>query len=147
MTIIKCRRWNLDKDYPILKKWFKEHKWESVVPKEMLPPQGIIIEDNEPICALGLYLNKKVKFGYMYGIFSNPKIGKIKLFKAMKMCMQEIKKQATKNKLGLVYTITGEPALDKLYTKYMGMQACENTVKSYVMNLNKTKYKNLDWIS
>ena len=77
MSMLKCRRWNLDKDYPILKKWFKEHKWESVVPKEMLPPQCIIVEDNEPICALGLYFNKKVKFGYMYGIFSNPKIGKI----------------------------------------------------------------------
>ena len=45
MSMIKCRRWNLDKDYPILKKWFKEHKWESVVPKEMLPPPGIIVED------------------------------------------------------------------------------------------------------
>ena len=43
--------------------------------------------------------------------------------------------------------MTDEPALDKLYTKYMSMQTCENTVKSYVMNLNKTKYKNLDWIS
>ena len=38
----------------------------------MLPPQGIIVEDEDTICALGLYLNEQVKFGYMYGIFSNP---------------------------------------------------------------------------
>ena len=27
------------------------------------------------------------------------------------------------------------------------MSTCENNVKSYVINLNKNKYKNLDWIS
>ena len=65
----------------------------------------------------------------------------------MKLCVDEIKKQAVKNKLGLVYTITGESSLDKLYTKHMNMQLCEKNVKSYVINLNKKKYKNLDWIS
>jgi len=83
----------------------------------------------------------------MYGIFSNPKTSKIKLFKAMKMCLKEIEKQATKNKLGMVYTITAESSLNKLYTKHMDMKLCENNVKSYVMNLNKNKYKNLDWIA
>ena len=81
----------------------------------------------------------------MYGIFSRPKTGKIKLFKAMKMCVEEIKKEAENNKLKLVYTTTGESSLDKLYTKYMSMNYCENNIKSYVMNLNT--YKNLDWIS
>jgi len=27
------------------------------------------------------------------------------------------------------------------------MELCEKSVKSYVINLNKKKYKNLDWIS
>jgi hypothetical protein len=112
-----------------------------------LPPLGIIISDKEKICAAGLYIDKKAKFGFMYGLFSNPKTSKIKLFKAMKLCVQSIEKQAIKNKLGLVYTITGELSLDKLYTKHMGMSTCENNVKSYVINLNKNKYKNLDWIS
>ena len=46
----------------------------------------------------------------------------------MKLCVQSIEKQAIKNKLGLVYTITGEASLDKLYTKPMGMSTCENNV-------------------
>ncbi len=146
MSMIKCRRWNLDKDYPILKKWFKEHKWESVVPKEMLPLQGIIVEDNEPICALGLYFNKKVKFGYMYGIFSNPKIGKIKLVKAMKMSIQEVKKLAKQKNIEIILTHTAEKALEKLYMKYGDMEYGEQNVKSYIMNLNKKKYNNLDWL-
>jgi len=144
---MQSRKWNLTKDYSVISKWCKAHKWDLAIPKEMLPLQGVMVLEKENICAAGLYIDKKAKFGFMYGLFSNPKTSKIKLFKAMKMCLQEIENQALKNKLGLVYTITGEASLDKLYTKYMGMQPCENKVKSYVMNLNKKKYKNLDWIS
>ena len=90
-----------DKDYSIISKWCKDRKWDLAIPKEMLPPLGIIISDQEKICAAGLYIDKKAKFGFMYGLFSNPKITKIKLFKAMKLCVQSIEKQAIKNKLGL----------------------------------------------
>ena len=144
---MQIEKWNLNKHYLTISKWCKEHKWDLPIPKEILPPLGVIVIEEEEICAAGLYVDKKAKFGFMYGIFSNPKTSKIKLFKAMKLCLKEIEKQATKNKLGMVYTITGEPSLDKLYTKHMDMKLCENNVKSYVMNLNKNKYKNLDWIS
>ena len=43
------RFWNLDKDYSILEGWCKERNWESNIPKEMLPPQGIIVEDKDTI--------------------------------------------------------------------------------------------------
>jgi len=144
---MQAKKWNLTKDYSTISKWCKQHKWDLSIPKEMLPPLGVIISEKEKICAAGLYIDKKAKFGFMYGLFSNPKTSKLKLFKAMKLCLKEIKNQAIKNKLGMVYTITGEPSLNKLYTKHMDMKVCENNVKSYVMNLNKKKYKNLDWIS
>jgi len=144
---MKYKEWDLDQDYPILEKWFKEHQWDSVIPKEMLPSLGVmIVEEKKEICAAGLYIDKNAKFGFMYGIFSNPNTGKIKLFKAMKMCLQEIKKQAIKNKLGMVYTITGDKALEKLYIQHGDMEYAEKNVKSYVMNLDKKKYDNLDWI-
>ena len=144
---MQAKKWNLIKDYSTISKWCKQHKWDLSIPKEMLPPLGVIISEKEKICAAGLYIDKKAKFGFMYGLFSNPKTSKLKLFKAMKLCLKEIENQAIKNKLGMVYTITGEPSLNKLYTKHMDMKVCENNVKSYVMNLNKKKYKNLDWIS
>ena len=112
---MQAKKWNLIKDYSTISKWCKQHKWDLSIPKEMLPPLGVIvIEEEEEICAAGLYVDKKAKFGFMYGIFSNPKTSKIKLFKAMKMCLKEIEKQATKNKLGMVYTMTGEPSLNTL---------------------------------
>jgi len=46
---MKHREWDLDQDYPILEKWCKEYKWESVIPKDILPPQGIIVEDKDTI--------------------------------------------------------------------------------------------------
>ena len=144
---MKYRLWNLDKDYSILEKWCKERKWESEIPKEMLPPQGIIIEDKDPICALGLYLNEKVKFGYMYGIFSNPQIGKMKLYRAMKMSLEAVRELASNKGVEIIITHTAEKALETLYTKHGNMKLVEENVNQYIMNLNKEKYKNLDWIS
>jgi len=144
---MKYRFWNLDKDYTILEEWCKERNWESNIPKEMLPPQGIIVEDEDNICALGLYLNEKVKFGYMYGIFSNPKISKIKLYRAMKLSLEAVKELAHSKGIEIIITHTAEKALEKLYTKYGDMKLVEQNVNQYIMNLNKDKYTNLDWIS
>ena len=144
---MKYRFWNLDKDYTILEEWCKERNWESSIPKEMIPPQGIIIEDKDPICALGLYLNEKVKFGYMYGIFSNPQIGKMKLYRAMKMSLEAVRELASKKGIEIIITHTAEKALETLYTKHGNMKLVEENVNQYIMNLNEEKYKNLDWIS
>ena len=144
---MKYRFWNLDKDYTILEEWCKERNWESSIPKEMLPPQGIIIEDKDPICALGLYLNEKVKFGYMYGIFSNPQIGKMKLYRAMKMSLEAVRELASKKGVEIIITHTAEKALETLYTKHGNMKLVEENVNQYIMNLNEEKYTNLDWIS
>ena len=144
---MQARKWNVKKDYPFISEWCKQRDWDSSIPQEILPAVGVIVVDQDPICAAGLFVDKTSKLGFMWGIFSNPKTGKIKLFKAMKMSVEGIKKQATKNKLSVVYTITGENALHKLYGKHMGIKMCENNINSYIMDVQKNKYKNLDWIS
>ena len=63
----------------------------------------------------------------------------------MKLCIDEIEKEAKKNKLSFVYSVTGENALHKLYNKNKRMMLCENNINSYIISLNKNK--NLDWIS
>ena len=142
---MQARKWNVKKYYTFISKWCKQRDWDSSIPQEILPAVGVIVIDQDPICAAGLFVDKTSKLGFMWGIFSNPKTGKIKLFKAMKMCVEGIKKQAIKNKLSFVYTITGENALHKLYGKHMGMHLCENNINSYIMSLKNNK--NLDWIS
>jgi hypothetical protein len=144
---MQVRKWNVKKDYPSILKWCNQRDWDSPIPQETLPAIGVIVTDKEDICAAGLFVDKTSKLGFMWGIFSNPKTSKIKLFKAMKMCISNIKKQALDNNIKLIYTITGENSLDKLYTKHMDMTCCENNIKSYIINLDKNKYKNLDWIS
>ena len=142
---MQVRKWNVKKDYPSILKWCNQRDWDSPIPQETLPAVGVMVTDREDICAAGLFVDKTSKLGFMWGIFSNPKTSKIKLFKAMKMCVEEIKKQAIKNKLSFVYTITGEKALHKLYGKHIGMHLCESNINSYIMNLKNNK--NLDWIS
>ena len=143
---MQIRQWNLNKDYIVLTSWCKKHNWDLPMPKESLPKLGIIIEDNKPLCAAGLFIDRYSNFGFMYGIFSCPEVSKIKLFKAMKLLVNGIKREALKNKIKLIYTITGEDSLDKLYTKHLNMICCGTNVKSYIINLDKNKYKNLDWI-
>lgn len=143
MTLKSKRRWQLNKDYPTLVQWFKDHQWESFIPKDILPELGIIIED---ICAAGLYTDKSSKLGYMYGIFSNPKVSKITLFKSMKYCFEGIKEIAEELNLKYIYTTTGEKALHKLYKKHLHLTNVENTLKSYIIDLQNTN-NNLDWIS
>ena len=111
------RKWNVNKDYSIIFNWCKQYNWDAVIPKEVLPKIGVIIIDKEPICAAGLFVDKTSKLGFMWGIFSNPKISKIKLFRGMEMCIKQIENEAKKNKLSFVYTITGENALHKLYNR------------------------------
>ena len=137
------RRWQLKKDYPTLEHWFKLHKWDSPIPKNILPELGVIIED---ICAAGLYTDKSSKLGYMYGIFSNPKIPKIKLFKSMLLCLNEIKILAKELNLNFLYTTTAESSLHKLYTKILKINNCESNLKAYIIDLDNSNI-NLDWIS
>lgn len=143
MTLKSRRRWQLNQDYPTLQQWFKEHKWESPIPKDVLPELGIIIDD---ICAAGLHVDKTSSMAYMYGIFSNPNTSKIKLFKAMIDCIEGIKELGKELNLKYIYTITGENSLHKLYENHLHLTKLENTIKSYIIDLNNTK-QNLDWIS
>lgn len=143
MTLKSKRRWQLNQDYPTLQQWFKEHKWEAPIPKDVLPELGIIIDD---ICAAGLYTDKSSTLGYMYGMFSNPKASKITLVKSMTSCFEGIKELGKELNLTYIYTITGENSLHKLYENHLHLTKLENTVKSYIIDLNNTK-QNLDWIS
>ena len=142
---MQARKWVVSKDYSTISNWCKQYDWDNAIPKEALPKVGIIVIDKEPMCAAGLFIDKTSKLSFMWGIFSNPNVGKIKLYKAMKMCINEIKKEAKRNKLSFVYSVTGENALHKLYNKNKDMMLCENNINSYIISLKGDK--KLDWIS
>ena len=65
------RNWDRDKDYDTLKTWWKQ--WEfGVVPKECLPPDGIMVEvDGVPVCAGGLYIGVGTQFSFMEWIVTD----------------------------------------------------------------------------
>ena len=142
---MQARKWIVSKDYSTISNWCKQYDWDNAIPKEALPKVGIIIIDKEPMCAAGLFIDKTSKLSFMWGIFSNPNVSKIKLYKAMKMCIYEIKKEAKRNKLSFVYSVTGENALHKLYNKNKDMMLCENNINSYIISLKNNN--KLDWIS
>ena len=144
---MQTRKWNIKKDYPFISDWCKKRNWDLPIPKELLASEGIVVEEDQIICAAVLYIDQESGFSYMYGIFSDPGTSKIKLFRAMKICIDEMVNLAKSKKLKFLYTTTGETALHRLYEKHSKLKNCEDNLKSYVIRLDEEKYNDLDWIS
>ena len=144
---MQSRKWDRDKDYDTLVKWWAD--WEfGKVPKECLPPEGIIIEDNgEPLCAGGLYIGEGTQFGFMEWIVTDKQVDNRKVHTALKLCIDSIMKLAKDRELKLVYTATKEQALHKRYTKYHNMMLTESNVKTFLRVLDGAYSEDLTWIS
>ena len=141
------RSWNRDDDYATLVKWWKQ--WEfGVVPKECLPPDGIIVEDNgTPICAGGLYIGEGTQFAFMEWIVTDKNADARRTHTALKMCIDSIINLAKSKGIKLVYTATKEQALHKRYTKYHDMVLTETNVKTFLRDLDGSYSEDLAWIS
>ena len=156
---MKPRKWNLESDYSTLVRWWKQ--WEfGIVPKECLPPDGIIVEsdDGTPICGGGLYIGEGTKFAFMEWViiedlaFNKQKEGNKGIdprtaHKALNLCIDSIMKLAESKGMKLVYTATREKGLHKRYTKYHKMTLTESNVKTFLRDFTGNYSKNLDWIS
>ena len=141
------RLWDRDKDYDTLVKWWAE--WEfGKVPKECLPPAGIVVEcEGKPICAGGLYVGEGTQFGFMEWIVTDKQADSRTVHSALKLCIDSIMKLAKDRELKLVYTATKEQALHKRYTKYHNMMLTESNVKTFLRDLDGAYSEDLTWIS
>ena len=144
---MQVRNWDRDRDYNTLVKWWTD--WEfGVVPKECLPPMGIIVEEQgRPVCAGGLYIGEGTQFGFMEWIVSDKQAEQRLVHKALKKCIDSIIELAKKQNIKLVYTATKEQSLHKRYTKYHGMVITESDVKTFLRDLDGSYSEDLTWIS
>ena len=143
---MQARNWNLDKDYPYLVNWWKQHEF-GIVPKKCLPPDGIIVEENNiPICAGGLYRCVNSNFSVMEWIDAGKTANIKSIHRGLNLCITEIFKLAKKYNMELIYSMTANTSLHKRYTKYHNMKLVENNVKTFLIDLTKS-YTDLEWIS
>ena len=143
---MQARTWNLDKDYPYLVNWWKQHEF-GIVPKKCLPPDGIIVEENNiPICAGGLYRCVDSNFSVMEWIVADKTANIKSIHRGLNLCIAEIFKLAKKYNMELIYSMTANTSLHKRYTKYHNMKLVENNVKTFLIDLTKS-YTDLEWIS
>tara|TARA_Y100001980_G_C14184420_1_gene54218 strand:- start:35 stop:499 length:465 start_codon:yes stop_codon:yes gene_type:complete len=144
---MQSRKWDRDKDYDTLVKWWAD--WEfGKVPKECLPPAGVVVEsEGKPICAGGLYIGEGTQFGFMEWIVTDKQADSRKVHTALKLCIDSIMKLAKDRELKLVYTATKEQALHKRYTKYHNMMLTESNVKTFLRDLDGAYSEDLTWIS
>ena len=141
------RPWDREKDYDTLVKWWTE--WEfGTVPKECLPPDGIMVEiDGTPVCAGGLYVGEGTQFGFMEWIVTDKQAEQRDVHNCLKLCIDSIMGLAKDKGIKLVYTATKEQALHKRYTKYHGMVLTESDVRTFLRDLDGSYSKDLTWIS
>ena len=144
---MRVRFWDRDRDYSTLVKWWND--WEfGVVPKECLPPDGIIVEEEgTPVCAGGLYIGEGTQFGFMEWIVTDKHADQRVVHSALKKCIDSIMQFARDKGLKLVYTATKEQALHKRYQKYHQMVLTESNVKTCLRDLDGSYSKDLTWIS
>jgi hypothetical protein len=144
---MQVRFWHRDRDYNTLVKWWND--WEfGVVPKECLPPDGIIVEEEgTPVCAGGLYIGEGTQFGFMEWIVTDRQADQRLVHRALKKCIDSIMQFARDKGLKLVYTATKEQALHKRYQKYHQMVLTESDVKTFLRDLDGKYASDLTWIS
>ena len=144
---MQTRPWDRDKDYDTLVQWWNQ--WEfGVVPKECLPPDGVIVEHGDmPVCAGGLYVCDGTAFGLMEWLVTDKNATPRIVHKCLKQCIDSIMELAKTKKLKLVYTATKQQALHKRYTKYHNMVLTESDVKTFLKDLDGSYSKDLTWIS
>jgi hypothetical protein len=141
---MESRKWNLDTDYEYLVNWWEQYDFGKV-PKECLPPDGVIIEDKNPICAGGIYFGIGTKFAFMEWVIVDKKIGLKTAHKALNLCIEEIIKMAREKGVKLLYTATAQEALQKRYVRYHGMEIGEKSSMTFVKDLSNKQYKDLDF--
>ena len=144
---MQIRPWDRDKDYNTLVSWWKQ--WEfGIVPKECLPPEGVVVEDNgKPVCAGGLYIGEGTQFGFMEWIVVDKNADKRAGHNGLKMCIDGIMQMAKDRHIKLVYTATKEQALHKRYEKYHDMVLTESNIKTFLRDLDGAYSEDLTWIS
>ena len=144
---MQIRPWKRDTDYDTLVGWWNQ--WEfGVVPKECLPPDGVVVEENgKPICAGGLYKGEGTQFGFMEWIVVDKNADQRLAHNGLKMCIDGIMQLAKDKQIKLVYTATKEQALHKRYTKYHNMVLTESDVKTFLRDLDGSYSQDLTWIS
>ena len=144
---MNIRKWNLDKDYDTLVQWWTDWKF-GVVPKECLPPEGIMVEnDGVPICAGGLYVGEGTQFAFMEWIVADKNANKRSVHTALKMCIDALIDLAKAKGIKLVYTATKERELHKRYTKVHKFILAETNVHTFLRDLDGKYSEDLHWIS
>lgn len=141
------RKWDREKDYDTLVSWWKA--WEfGVVPRECLPPDGIMVEeDGRPLCAGGLYIGLGTDFAFMEWIVTDKHAEAKKVHQALRICIDKLIDLGKSKGMKLIYTATKEQALQKRYEKYHNLVLTESDVKTFVRDLDGKYLNDLTWIS
>lgn len=82
---MRRREYKAEDDYKDLSEWWVAHKW-PVVPQEMLPKMGMVVEDEGGVkCCAGFMYQTDSRLTWIEWVVSNPEVSLRKRVKAVDM--------------------------------------------------------------
>ena len=130
---IECRELDLDIDYPVMKKWWKEH-WDTFPPQEIVSPNGVMVEiDGKQIITFGLLIVEGTSFALVGNLISDPNANKRELYISFKLGMEWFKEYSKKKNITVMYTLGNQKGLNKRYQEF-GFRVAEQNMTSFIYN-------------
>lgn len=67
-----------DEHYDVAAKWWKDHKWKNLPPKDYLPTDGIVVlYGNKPVAMAWLFLTSNAKSAWLHFLVSDRSVDKV----------------------------------------------------------------------
>jgi hypothetical protein len=103
-------------DYPIVRPWWEKHQGVAV-PINILPPVGVMVEDEDghPLAAAWLYMAVGVGVAWMSWSVTNPAMLPQKRVKALEVVTDALEVLCCTHDYGIMFTETDKPALTRWF--------------------------------
>lgn len=113
---MEARVFDLNYDYPVVANWWSNWKF-PIMPPEMLPPTGIIVEDEGGAICCGWLYKFDAKISMIEWVVSNPESTKKQRAEALDTLIGALVKEAKVSDYKVIISCTKIDALVKRFEK------------------------------
>jgi hypothetical protein len=134
--MIQLRTIELEKDHPMLARWWTGHGW-NVVPAVILPKLGVIAEmDGEDMAAAFLYMDNSVGVCWLEWLVTNPSAKPFPAIRCVSQVIGFLRERALELDYGVMMTTCRQSSLARLYERN-GFQKTDSGVTHLMMQLRE----------
>lgn len=132
---MKLRNFDLQQDYSIVEKWWKDRKWDTTVQKEMLSKHGwLVYNDNKNIAALWVHGSCNSDICWLSWPVANPESTPEERNEALNLLLDRANLFGQAMKYKFILTTTSHPKLQDRLTNN-GYFLGDKNINQYIRGL------------